>query len=312
MEKQNKYTILQGNAISRACYKCTPLERQLLFYATMHTQKTKDGYYCNFALSDFIGELNTIHTTSTKRNVLTAIKQLCEKHNNITILNNENDYIATVWIQKAQISIKANTVFFFFSNEIGKRLFNLKSHFTYIDFRIITLLKSYYSIRLYEIMLSYKGFQGKKLNYANQWYFSLTVDDVKQLFELSEKAKTNDITSHIIKPAITELNSINSGIAIELVIIPAKTDRRKIGAYNFYCTEIDKSTFSLQTENNIVLQPTAEIIKLERNISTMKSKYFNEYLNKAVEIGGKKPYENQIIFDKRVLEALEKDGFNFE
>lgn len=308
MEKQNKYTILQSNAISRACYKCTALERQLLFYATMHTKKQNNGFYCNFSLSNFVNELNPASKKDTKKNVLTAIKRLCEQHNNIAIVNTDDSYIATVWVQKAEISIKNDNIYFYFSVDIGRYLFDLKSHFTQLDFRTITALKSFYSIRLYEIMLSYKGFKGKQLNYANQWYFSLTVDDVRQFFELSENYKSNSLTTKIIKPAITELNNINSGISIELVIIPAKNDRRKIGAYNFFCTEIDKSTYSV-IQTNIQVQPTAEIQALETAIETMKSKYFNEYVQIACK-NPKQPYETQLLYDTKIMKIMKKDGFN--
>lgn len=308
--KQEKYTILQSNALSRACYKCTPLERQLLFYATMHTKQQHNGFYCSFSLSDFVSMLDSSdNRRKAKQDTLTAIKRLCEKHNNIKILDTESDYIATVWLQKAEINIKNDNVYFYFSDEIGKRLFYLKKSFTTLDFHTIAMLKKYYSIRLYEIMLSYKGFKGKGTNNFNQWFFALTVDDIKALFELSTTIRTNNITDRIVKPAIDEITSIEPSLKIELLVLPLKTDRRKIGAYEFLCSEKSENYQIRQEHKNLTIEPEPQEKALEQEIEAMKSKYWNKYIETAF-LNPKQDIEPQFLYDCRILDIMKKQGFS--
>lgn len=308
--KQEKYTILQANAISRACYKCTPLERQLLFYATMHCKQNNNGYYSIITLSDFVALLDSSdNRRKVKQDTLTAVKRLCEKHNNIKILDTSSDYIATVWIQKADISIKNDTIFFNFSQEIGKRLFFLKKSFTSLNFQAVAMLKKYYSIRLYEIILSYQGYKGKGSNNANQWFFSLTVDNIKALFELSEKYAIADISKKIIKPAIAEITSIDPRLEIELLIIPLKTDRRKIGAYDFFCSEKMQVLHYFQAPKTLKIETEPVQKALEQEIENVKNKYWNEYIIMAYN-NPKQPIETQFLYDCRILELLKKQGFH--
>lgn len=305
--KQEKYTILQSNAISRACYKCTPLERQLLFYATMQTKQNQQGFYSSFSLSDFVTTLDSSENRrKAKQDTLTAIKRLCEKHNNIKILDTENDYIATVWLQKAEISLKNDNVYFYFSNEIGKSLFNLKKAFTTLDFHTIAMLKSYYAIRLYEIILSYKGFKGKGSNDCNQWFFSLNIDDIKGLFELSEKYAIADINKKIIKPSIAEITSIEPSIKIELLILPLKTDKRKIGAYEFLCTEKNIYNTIQKAPRNT---PEPKEQGIEQEIETIKAKHWNKYIETAF-LNPKQDIEPQFLYDCRIIDIMKKQGYS--
>lgn len=306
VEEKRKYKVFQSNAISRACYKCTPLERQLLFYATTQCKKQgTGGYYSNFSVKQFISFFGFITPAKAKQEIKAAVKRLCEKHNTITIIDDSDSYIATFWLNKAEISFKKDNIYFSFTNEIGKRLFNLKSHFTKIDFQIIAQLKSYYAIRLYEIALSYKGFQGKGLNTLNSWYFSLTIDDVQKFFDLSEKYRIFDITKRIIKPAIAEINAAAAGVMqAELCIIPAKYDRRRIGEYCIQCTE-QETMYKIDTPQNLKVHPAAEMASLEKAIEVMKSKYINEYAKAVVE-NPKQPYESMIVYDTKILHLLQK------
>lgn len=312
--KSEQYTVFQSNAISRACYKCTPLERQLLFFATTQIKKKSSFYYADFSVSQCIKlffDDTPLPTYKARQEIKNAIERLFQKHNAITIFNDSNKFIAVSWLQKVDINLKNDSIHFFFTNEIGKRLHNLKSNFTKVDLQIIANLKSYYSIRLFEILLSYKGFEGRGFNRFNEWYFELTVDDVKRFFDLSEKYITKKITTQIIKPAIAEIKAAAKGfLTLDLFVVPLRTDLRKIGCYHIACREnpeLVPEKIGASTPHDLKMEHDPSLAPLDAAIEVMKTHYFNEYVQTAAQ-NPKQPYDSQLMYDAKILKILQKDG----
>ncbi len=105
----------------------------------------------------------------------------------------------TRWVSACDYDNKKNQVVLYFSPQIVPYLTDLKNNFTSYKLRYITELKLRYSIRIYQLILSWYG--------RNDKYKKMEIIDFKTMLELDGKyAKHTDFNNRVIKPAVKEIN----------------------------------------------------------------------------------------------------------
>jgi len=231
--------LLQPYEVSRAAYKCGTIERKLLYYAALIVQKkpytpTAEyyGYVAEFSLYEFCKKMLSNTSGSYFIKVKTALKAITE--NTITLQDTETELKVLSWLQEGYFSQAENKVILVFTEKIGRMFCECRERFSLINPAVIGSLSSFYAMRYYEIALSYSG-------YGSSWYFTRTVDELRQLFQVdSYSNRLDNFVRKVITEPIEELNAVNPDFRIDVVKIPDPTDKRKLSAIKFLCTHTAK------------------------------------------------------------------------
>ena len=234
--------LLQPYTISRATYKCGAVERKLLFFGALQIQKSKTAknpniteYSAEFSMAELLSSLGMSKNNGNKELIKKAVATIAD--NKIILYEDQTNIDVINWIQRG--IVKDNTVTLIFSNPVGELFFNCKDRFSAINPLVIGSLKSYYSMRYYELALSYRGYAGKNGNKINQWYFSYSLDDLRTIFKCDAYQYDNgtrDFIKKVVKNPIDELNANNDEFSIMIDTIKDPNDARRTTGIKFLCT----------------------------------------------------------------------------
>ena len=318
-----KSLLIQPYEVSRAAYRCDSPERKLLYFAATRIElkpyeeiKTP-RHIASFKISTMLKALGIRNTTSNRRAIRNAVETVANR--TITLCKDDGYLDIMNWLQRGIFDEKTDTVTLIFTGEIGSLFLENKERFSLINLKVVGSLKSYFAMRYYELALSWMGKKGADGNKPNQWYFELGKNEIRTMFKIDENAyekRQDNFTQFCIKAPLAELNKNNPDFKIAIEYI--KDGRETLG-YRFICSstpKIAKSPEPAKTENAAIREFKKQKAECENDplaikIEKMKTEYFNEYLQAAVALGGKKKTELQAVFDCRVLEALEATGIEF-
>ena len=232
--KQENPRLLQPYEVSRAAYKCGTIERKLLYYAALVVQKKPytagaefSGYVAEFSLYEFCKKMLGCNGGNYQP-VKKAIKAITE--NTIVLADDDDELKVLSWLQEGYYSQKLNKVILVFTDKIGRMFVECRERFSLINPAVIGSLTSFYSMRYYEIALSYSG-------YGSSWFFTRTVEELRQTFRVdSYSDRLNNFIRKVVTEPLEELNAVNTEFRIDVVKIPDETDKRKLNAIKFVCT----------------------------------------------------------------------------
>ena len=235
MTSNNEPRLLQPYEVSRAAYKCGTIERKLLYYAALVVQKKPytagaefSGYVAEFSLYDFckkmLGNTSGMYFQTVKK----ALKAITE--NTIVLADDDDELKVLSWLQEGYYSQKLNKIILVFTDKIGRMFVECRERFSLINPAVIGSLTSFYSMRYYEIALSYSG-------YGSSWFFTRTVEELRQTFRVdSYSDRLNNFVRKVITQPIDELNAVNTEFRIDVIKIMDSNDARKLSAIKFVCT----------------------------------------------------------------------------
>lgn len=108
------------------------------------------------------------------------------------------------WCYLAHYKEGDNTVMFKIAPELKPYLLELQKNFTQYNINDILLLKSAYVIRFYELCIAeYTQYMNYNKN-AKSYTFELDIQEIRELFEIPDSFKYNDIKRHIIDKAVKQ------------------------------------------------------------------------------------------------------------
>ena len=168
-------------------------------------------------------------------------------------------------------------------------------------------LTSKYSIRYFEIGLSYSGNKGINGNKKGTWYFEYSVDQIKQLFSIDKNQykRTCDFTRRVVYDPIDLLNKAQVGFTIEAD--PINKGKKLLG-FRFICTESEPVPRKRITAGNTTADNDdyEEVIRQEEeHREQLKERYPDEYLELVKEVEEEKKKDpSKILFSE--YEALNR------
>ena len=127
------------------------------------------------------------------------LKGLSDKSMWITFENNPNEEVLCRWLAKVRTNKRSGIAHIKLDEDLVPYLFDLQSRFTSYGLRNILCMKSQYSIRLYELLKSYKIQKTK----------TLTVEEFKKMLMIEDIKSYNrfpDLRRYVLEPAIKEIN----------------------------------------------------------------------------------------------------------
>jgi len=141
-------------------------------------------------------------------------------YSSIMIKDDSDEEVKLHWIQKSIKKHKGSgAITIRWTDEVLQYLTQLQSRFTSYKLANISELNSAHAIRLYELLMRFKG-SGERV---------IFVDDFKSALGLSGKYKTyKELNRRVIQPSLSELKKSN----LDVEFIPIKKGR-KIEALGF-------------------------------------------------------------------------------
>jgi len=216
----------QPNIISRAIYMCNPLARKIMAMAIAvlpQSYKTIEDCVIKIPIKDFRKIMNLKDGTKQRECLKNAIDEL--QTMKITLADTKKIYSTTVMFTNCLINWEKKVMLLAFKPIIAKTICEMKGK-TKILLENISKLESKYAIRIYEIAMSYAGFEGIEGNKEKEWrtpIYSiellkkiLMIDETQYVRKINNKNyfDKNNFIKKVIKQPIEEINKKNLNIKI--------------------------------------------------------------------------------------------------
>jgi len=201
--KQN-IKVSKSNYLVRAAYRLTMQEQRLVLACLSKIDSRKGIVTVKLSAQDYATTFG-IDLKNAHREMYDAADRLWDRS---VIVSDPNQTEKVRWIQS---QIKTNTgdgeIELMFSDRMSKYICDLAGTYTSYLLRNVSCLKSVYSIRLFELLMSWQ----------KTGHLTIPLEDFREYLQLQDKYKAfKALNSRIITPCVKELNE-KTGFRIELV-----------------------------------------------------------------------------------------------
>jgi plasmid replication initiation protein len=199
-----------------------------------------------FMFSEYCAVLNvsqgreTFNTLFSKRQFNECMESAIEIEGPQTA-NGKNPWVMFHWFQRAEFNSTTGVCTMTFDQELAEFLKELKKLYAKINLADIGRLQSRYALRIYEMALSYKSYQGKEGNAANAWYIERTLGELRKIFGIKTDEYQENYVFHrkVIEGPVQEINDAGIGVKIKAESIKKG---RNIAGFRFECKSVAKTT----------------------------------------------------------------------
>jgi plasmid replication initiation protein len=246
-KKEIPEVVKQANEISRAMYDLGPYARKLVAVAMSLMSPEEGKYTVSFKATEFLDAIGLEYRkqgTKTKDRIKAAVRECLNSH--IEIERDNGDWEGYTWFTESKLqNFKFewdwgwDKITMTFNPKLGDIIKAFKIGYSKINLVDLGKLQSRYAIRFYEMAISLAGFAGQDGNRRGEWYFEMSLDDIRSRFMLEKKRYkvTKDFRVNVIDKPIEEINS--SGIGLRITPEYIRKGKRLIGA-RFNCRYVKR------------------------------------------------------------------------
>jgi plasmid replication initiation protein len=304
---------IEPTLISQGMFKLSSYAQKLMTMAMAFISIEKGNYTASFKTSDFLKTIGLEvrkQGDETKKYVQAAVKECLES--SISIKMPHGEWEGYTWFTKSKLH-KVNQqdgiweeITMEFNPALGDVIKELKRGFSQIDIPSLVKLQSKYAIRFFRLALSYSGFAGKNGNPLGQWYFEMSIEDIRIRFQIDKDTypRTGNFRTFVIDEPIEEINAADVGLQIEVEYI--RQGRYLTGA-RFNCRWLRKKPIELAYVN--IQEPAekdCEDEALAAKYPEEYEKYKSEYLERMTEKYAARPEMLELLEHAAEGHALEK------
>ncbi len=197
--------VVKANAlIQRSRFSLSLQQQKIVLYLISKIQPADDKFIeYEFSIPDFCQICGIDYKSGKNYSDLKAqIKEIADKSVWITLKDEEGKEKETLvrWIERPYICKSEGIIRIKLDEYMKPFLLHLKEHYTQYQLIYTLKMKSKYSVRLYELILSF--FYNKIGTHTR--YF--TVDELRKLLDAENHTRFCNLHSKVIKPAVAEIN----------------------------------------------------------------------------------------------------------
>jgi plasmid replication initiation protein len=196
------YYVVTANDLIKGKQTMTLREAQLLYLAIAQVVKEDTDFKTYKTTVPELAEFMGVPSQNLYQDLKSICEALLQRVVKIQIGgdNAKNKWKAFQWVNYAEYD--GGTLTLRLSNEIKPFLLELEHHFSQTLLKTMLSFRSYYTLRLYQLI---KAEQGS--GYKDAWEF--TCDELREFFQVGPKQYTQNagMLKKTIKVAITELNN---------------------------------------------------------------------------------------------------------
>ena len=226
----NNLTVTKSNKLIEASYQLNTNAQKLILCCIAQLNSMPDAIQNKEMTISTLDYENLTGITNARRDLYKSADALF--NSSITLKDNSDEEVKLHWIQKSIKKHKGSgAITIRWTDEVLQYLTQLQSRFTSYKLANISDLNSAHAIRLYELLMRFKG-SGERV---------IFVDDFKCALGISGKYKQyRDLNKTVIQPSLRELKKSN----LDVEFIPIKKGR-KIEALGFKFKEKNQLSLSI-------------------------------------------------------------------
>jgi plasmid replication initiation protein len=198
--------VVKSNRLIEASYRLSLIEQQLILMAVVQARENQTGLFPNLPatikVADFAKMYNlSLSSGSVYANIKEAVETLFERYVTVTDKHPDTGSERTGkirWISEAWYTKEDATVQLVFSPSIIPYITRLEKEFTIYRLQKIGHLTSVYAVRIYELLLQYKGIGARSFEIATLRETLGFVDEYKLL---------GDFKKWVINVAVDQINA---------------------------------------------------------------------------------------------------------
>ena len=267
---QNKL-VVKDNALINASYYLSLVEQRLLLLGIVEardnqSQNNEFTIHVNSYINAFGVDDSTAYLS-----IKDACKHLKKREFTfIRVVNGVAEKVESYWVQSVAYAENSSYVKIRFTDDVMPLITKLEKHFTSYQLEKVKDLTSIYSIRLYELLISWKQTKKVELSLADL-RLKLGVDDDEYKTMCNFKARVLDLA----------VSQINEHTDITVKYEQVKTGRTIVGfKFSFKQKAKDKATAhqTQRDENNL------DLFSIE-NMTDKQIEMFSKRLSELPELG---------------------------
>lgn len=309
MKQIHNDLIVKSNKLVEASYKLTAGEQKIIYKLTSIINKNDDDFKeYSFKISEFI-KLLGIKDQSKYTEIPKITKGLMKK---VFTIHDEKGELQISWLSSVRYLKGTGEVILKFDSNLKPLLLELKKEFTKFNIKNVIRFKSFYSMRIYELLKQYSNI-GERIFELNDLRYILGI-------EPEEYKLYSDFKRYVIKQAQKEINSNKTDMSFEFEEI--KTGRkvtsikfiiksnRKNKSKDEIAAEAVSSEPQTQQKQDLVKNVQAiftrhKISKHEASCILKDAKYNLDLIQKCYEYASSKNIDNIIGYMRELVK-----GFN--
>ena len=212
IEKKRKACVTKANnLIQKSRYSLNLMEQRIILYTLSQIKHT------DVSLSEMKFNINTFFKLcGVDNHNYQYLKDTLQKLKSKTfwiVIDDKGTESCVSWFSTLRMNKRSGVVTLKFDDDLAPFILQLKQQFTSYSIFPTLVMKSRYSIRLYELLKSYQGLE--------EWWFEL--DDFKRKMDAENYDKYADIRRYVIEVAVAEINKFTD---IEIDWRPIKQGRQ--------------------------------------------------------------------------------------
>lgn len=198
LKLNENYFSVCANALIKANQRMTLREMQLIQIAIAQICKEDTELFTYTTTASELSKFLGVSIQNVYRDYSKITSNLLK---NVITINYDNTVEQFQWLSYAKYDKSNNTLTIKLHDMLKPFLIGLNKLYTQIDLNTILKFKSYYSLRLYQLLLSEYG-QSKRTE------FTMSIDEIREFFgiEKGKYSRAIDVVKRTIKPSIDELN----------------------------------------------------------------------------------------------------------
>lgn len=216
--------VKSNDLIQKASYDLSTTEQRIVLSLIQQIKPTDQTIPpVAFTVNNFCSICGLTNGGGNYLTIKDSIKSLADKSVWAPFINQKGEKSMKLmrWIENPVINMDTNEIYLKLDDMLQSQLLNLKDHYTKYNLHSVIVLKSQYSIRLYEILKSYQFQKNVKIS----------VDELRQHLTDAEDIKKKkviypvfaDFRRFVIESSIKEINKLTE---INVDVEYAKTSRK--------------------------------------------------------------------------------------
>ena len=195
-EERNHLVVKHNSLIQKTRYSLNTQQQKLILYLSSNLKPEEDELReYDYDLKDFCRVCGIKFHGQNYSNIKESILQL---HNKAFWITTDEKETLVSWIMKATIYKNDTRLRIRLDDDLKPFLLHLREQFTAYELSYILVMRSKYSIRLYEYLKSYHSLS----------VITVSVDELKELLECnSEYTRWDNFRMRVLDKAVEEINA---------------------------------------------------------------------------------------------------------
>lgn len=201
MFNDESYKVRKSNDLVRkATFDLSAREQKIILFIISKVDSKEENFSTDmvFSLKEFCEVCGLTVSGRTYDQLIQSLKKIISKPFVFNL--NQNEQFVSAFINNATINNKEDVLKISIPEAFKPHLIELKKFFTLYEFQNVAMLTNKYSIRLYELLVSYSS-----LNQCE-----IDIDYLKHILMIDEDKYSiwQNFKNRVLEPALTEINEL--------------------------------------------------------------------------------------------------------